>query len=101
MRARGGGGEDGAGTSRTRARVRCGAGKENPTGGPRLSVREGEKGEAGTLMGQGERLVGRTRGGGKSVTIHVLAMLEIYFVSVNYVFVSIKLMCVCVKLSKI
>jgi hypothetical protein len=35
------------------------------------------------------------------VTVRVLAMLEIYFVSVNYVFVSIKLMCVCVKLLKI
>jgi hypothetical protein len=38
---------------------------------------------------------------GKAVTVRVLAMLEIYFVSVNYVFVSIKLMCVCVKLLKI
>jgi hypothetical protein len=38
---------------------------------------------------------------GSFVTVHVLAMLEIYFVSVNYVFVSIKLMCVCVKLLKI
>jgi hypothetical protein len=35
------------------------------------------------------------------VTVRVLAMLEIYFVSVNYVFVSIKLMFVCVKLLKI
>jgi hypothetical protein len=32
------------------------------------------------------------------VTVRVFAMLEIYFVSVNYVFVSMKLMCVCVKL---
>jgi hypothetical protein len=36
-----------------------------------------------------------------AVTVRVLAMLEIYFVSVNYVFVSIKLMCVCVKFLKI
>jgi hypothetical protein len=35
------------------------------------------------------------------VTVRVFAMLEIYFVSVNYVFVSMKLMCVCVKLLKI
>jgi hypothetical protein len=35
------------------------------------------------------------------VTIRVLAMLEIYFVSVNYVFVSIKLVCVYVKFLKI
>jgi hypothetical protein len=35
------------------------------------------------------------------VTVHVLAMLDIYIVSVKYVFVSIKLMCVCVKLLKI
>jgi hypothetical protein len=34
------------------------------------------------------------------VTVRVFAMLEIYFVSVNYVFVSMKLMCVCVKLLK-
>jgi hypothetical protein len=39
--------------------------------------------------------------GGKAVTVHVLAMLDIYIVSVKYVFVSIKLMCVCVKLLKI
>jgi hypothetical protein len=32
------------------------------------------------------------------VTIRVPVMLGIYFVSVNYVFVCIKLMCVCVKL---
>jgi hypothetical protein len=36
-----------------------------------------------------------------TVTVRVLAMLEIYFVSVNYVFVSIKLMYVHVKLLKI
>jgi hypothetical protein len=35
------------------------------------------------------------------VTVRVLAMLEIYFVSVKYVFVSIKLMCVFVKFLKI
>jgi hypothetical protein len=39
--------------------------------------------------------------GGEAVTFRVFAMLEIYFVSVNYVFVSMKLMCVCVKLLKI
>jgi hypothetical protein len=35
------------------------------------------------------------------VTVHVLAMLDIYFVSVKYVFVSVKLVCVYVKLLKI
>jgi hypothetical protein len=38
---------------------------------------------------------------GKAVTVHVLAMLDIYFVSVKYVFVSLKLMCVFVKFLKI
>jgi hypothetical protein len=37
----------------------------------------------------------------KSVTVRVLAMLDIYFFSVKYVFVSINLMCVYVKLLKI
>jgi hypothetical protein len=36
-----------------------------------------------------------------SVTVHVLVMLDIYFVSVKYVLVSVKLMCVYVKLLKI
>jgi hypothetical protein len=36
-----------------------------------------------------------------SVTVHVFAMLGKYFVSVKYVFVCIKLMCVYVKLLKI
>jgi hypothetical protein len=36
-----------------------------------------------------------------SVTVRVLVMLDMYFVSVKYVFDSIKLMCVCVKLLKI
>jgi hypothetical protein len=35
------------------------------------------------------------------VTVRVLVMLEIYFVSVKNVFVCIKLMCVYVKLLKI
>jgi hypothetical protein len=35
------------------------------------------------------------------VTVHVFAMLGKYFVSVKYVFVCIKLMCVYVKLLKI
>jgi hypothetical protein len=35
------------------------------------------------------------------VTVHVFAMLGIYFVSVKYMFVSIKLVCVCVKFLKI
>jgi hypothetical protein len=35
------------------------------------------------------------------VTVRVLAILEIYFVSVKYVFVCIKLMCVYVKFLKI
>jgi hypothetical protein len=35
------------------------------------------------------------------VTVHVLAMLDIYFVSVKYVFVSLKLMCVFLKFLKI
>jgi hypothetical protein len=39
--------------------------------------------------------------GGKAVTVHVFAMLGIYFVSVKYMFVSIKLVCVCVKFLKI
>jgi hypothetical protein len=39
--------------------------------------------------------------GGKAVTVHVFAMLGKYFVSVKYVFVCIKLMCVYVKLLKI
>jgi hypothetical protein len=34
------------------------------------------------------------------VTVHELAMLDIYFVSVKYVLVSVKLMCVYVKLLK-
>jgi hypothetical protein len=38
---------------------------------------------------------------GEAVTVRVFGMLEIYFVSVNYVFVSIKLICVCVNHSKI
>jgi hypothetical protein len=36
-----------------------------------------------------------------SVTVRVFVMLDIYIVSVKYVFVSIKLMCVGVKLLKI
>jgi hypothetical protein len=36
-----------------------------------------------------------------SVTVHVLAMLGIYFVSGKYVLGSVKLMCVHVKLLKI
>jgi hypothetical protein len=35
------------------------------------------------------------------VTVRVLEMLDIYFVSVKYVLVSVKLMCVYVKLLKI
>jgi hypothetical protein len=35
------------------------------------------------------------------VTVHVLVMLDIYFASVKYVPVSVKLMCVYVKLLKI
>jgi hypothetical protein len=35
------------------------------------------------------------------VTVRVLEMLDIYFVSVKYVLVSVKLMCVCVKFLKI
>jgi hypothetical protein len=35
------------------------------------------------------------------VTVHVLVMLDIYFVRVKYVFVCIKLMCAYVKLLKI
>jgi hypothetical protein len=35
------------------------------------------------------------------VTVRVLVMLDMYFVSEKYVFDSIKLMCVCVKLLKI
>jgi hypothetical protein len=37
----------------------------------------------------------------ENVTVHVFAMLGKYFVSVKYVFVCIKLMCVYVKLLKI
>jgi hypothetical protein len=36
-----------------------------------------------------------------SVIVRVLVMLDIYFVSVKYVLVSVKLMCVYVKLLKI
>jgi hypothetical protein len=36
-----------------------------------------------------------------TVTVRVLVMLDIYFVSVKYVLVSVKLMCVYVKLLKI
>jgi uncharacterized membrane protein YjgN (DUF898 family) len=36
-----------------------------------------------------------------SVTVRVLVMLDIYFVSVKYVLISVKLMCVYVKLLKI
>jgi hypothetical protein len=39
--------------------------------------------------------------GGKAVTVRVLVMLDIYFVSVKHMFVCIKLMCVYVKLLKI
>jgi hypothetical protein len=39
--------------------------------------------------------------GGEAVTVRVFVMLDIYIVSVKYVFVSIKLMCVGVKLLKI
>jgi hypothetical protein len=39
--------------------------------------------------------------GGEAVTVRVLVMLDMYFVSVKYVFDSIKLMCVSVKLLKI
>jgi hypothetical protein len=35
------------------------------------------------------------------VTVHVLAMLDVYFVSVKYVFVSVELVYVYVKLLKI
>jgi hypothetical protein len=35
------------------------------------------------------------------VTVHVLVMLDIYFVSVKYVLVSVNFMCVYVKLLKI
>jgi hypothetical protein len=35
-----------------------------------------------------------------SVTVHVLVMLDIYFVSVKYVLVSVKLVCVYMKLLK-
>jgi hypothetical protein len=35
------------------------------------------------------------------VTVHVLVMLDIYFVSVKYVLVSVKLVCVYVKFLKI
>jgi hypothetical protein len=35
------------------------------------------------------------------VTVHALVMLDIYFDSVKYVFVSVKLVCVYVKLLKI
>jgi hypothetical protein len=38
---------------------------------------------------------------GEDVTVRVFVMLDIYIVSVKYVFVSIKLMCVGVKLLKI
>jgi hypothetical protein len=34
------------------------------------------------------------------VTVHELVMLDIYFVSVKYVLVSVKLMCAYVKLLK-
>jgi hypothetical protein len=37
----------------------------------------------------------------QDVTVRVLVMLDIYFVSVKYMFVCIKLMCVYVKLLKI
>jgi hypothetical protein len=37
----------------------------------------------------------------QNVTVCVLVMLAIYFVSAKYVFVSVKLMCVYVKLLKI
>jgi hypothetical protein len=36
-----------------------------------------------------------------AVTVRVLVMLDLYFVSVKYVFVCIKLICVYVKLLKI
>jgi hypothetical protein len=39
--------------------------------------------------------------GGRAVTVRVFVMLGMYFVSVKYVFVCIKLMCVYVKLLKI
>jgi hypothetical protein len=35
------------------------------------------------------------------MTVHVLVMLDIYFVSVKYVLVSVKLVCVYVKFLKI
>jgi hypothetical protein len=35
------------------------------------------------------------------VTVRVLVMLDLYFVSVKYVFVRIKLMCVFVKFLKV
>jgi hypothetical protein len=48
----------------------------------------------------------RRKGSGRvvradGVIVRVLVMLDMYFVSVKYVFDSIKLMCVCVKLLKI
>jgi hypothetical protein len=74
------------------------AGRHRRNRGGQRRVEEGgsEAGEDAWLAS--ERL---RSGRAQHVTVRVLAMLEIYFVSVNYVFVSIKLMCVCVKLLKI
>jgi hypothetical protein len=50
-------------------------------------------------LGRRAQAAGAERG--VRVTVRVLVMLDMYFVSVKYVFDSIKLMCVCVKLLKI
>jgi hypothetical protein len=72
------------------------------SGGAEAGVARGEVQSSAETAGAAHMAgTAAARGREEHVTVRVLAILEIYFVSVKYVFVCIKLMCVYVKFLKI